>query len=609
MLYYQEQTENNEKSINRTVMNLKPQFIPMSRAEMDRIGWKELDILLVTGDAYVDHPAFGMALIGRLLLDQGWRVGIIAQPDWKDPDSVKTMGRPRIACGITAGNMDSMVCIYTVGRRLRSDDMYSPGGKTGLKPPMASVVYTQLCKQAFPGIPTVLGGMEASMRRVAHYDYWQDKMRPSLLVESKADILVYGMGERSTPEVFRRIERGEDLSGIPGTARYLGGKASAELKIDDSFVMLPSFDEIKTDKDAIMRETVTVEYEMNPWSGRKLLQETNGRYVLVEPPQPPLTTEELDYVSELPYAWLPHPSYKENIPAYMTVRDSIQAVRGCPGGCAFCGLVAHQGRHVVSRSEESIMRSLVRLKQQKFFRGTVSDVGGAAGNIYGNSVKDRAICAKCRRSSCMFPNPCPNYQADGQALIHLLRRMRHEPGVKHIFINSGIRLDLALMQPELTEEIIHHHVSGHMKVAPEHLHPRVLALMRKGKSGELEQFMKIFERVSRECGKEQYLIPLFISNFPGCTAKEMKVVDDFLASHHWSPQQAQDYIPLPLTMGAAMYCSGKTASGEVIEVNRGLKERRTQLTMLKHRRDGHFRPQDKNPNRFRNGKGKGFPKR
>lgn len=598
-------------------MNLKPQFIPMSREEMDQLGWQELDILLVTGDAYVDHPAFGMALIGRLLLDHGWRVGIIAQPDWKNPDSVKVMGRPRIACGITAGNMDSMVCIYTVGRRLRSDDMYSPGGKTGLKPPMASVVYTQLCKGAFPGIPTVLGGMEASMRRVAHYDYWQDKMRPSLLVESKADILTYGMGERSTPEIFRRIEHGEDLSGIPGTARYLGGKASAELKIDDSFVMLPSFDEIKSDKDAIMRETVAIEHEMNPWCGRRLLQETNGRYVLVEPPQKPLTTEELDQVSELPYAWLPHPSYKEPIPAYMTVRDSIQAVRGCPGGCAFCGLVAHQGRHVVSRSEESIMRSLARLKNQKFFRGTVSDVGGAAGNIYGNSVKDRAICAKCRRSSCMFPNPCPNYQADGRALIHLLRRMRNEPGVKHIFINSGIRLDLALMQPELTEEIIRHHVSGHMKVAPEHLHPRVLALMRKGKSGELEEFMKIFERVSRECGKEQYLIPLFISNFPGCTAKEMKVVDDFLASHHWSPQQAQDYIPLPLTMGAAMYYSGKTASGETIEVNRGLKERRTQLTMLKHRRDGgkgrpdrgRFDPQKRGNPHFHPQGGKKYPKR
>ena len=595
-------------------MNLKPQFMPMCRAEMERLGWEELDILLVTGDAYVDHPAFGMALIGRLLLDEGWRVGIIAQPDWKNPDSVKAMGRPRIACGITAGNMDSMVCIYTVGRRLRSDDMYSPGGRTGLKPPMASVVYTQLCKGAFPGIPTVLGGMEASMRRVAHYDYWQDKMRPSLLVESKADILVYGMGERSTPEVFHRIERGEDLSGIPGTARYLGGKASAELKIDDSYVMLPSFDEIKNDKDAIMRETVAVEYEMNPWCGRRLLQETNGRYVLVEPPQKPLTTEELDRVSELPYAWLPHPSYKEPVPAYMTVRDSIQAVRGCPGGCAFCGLVAHQGRHVVSRSEESIMRSLAKLKSQHFFRGTVSDVGGAAGNIYGNSVKDRTLCSKCRRSSCMFPNPCPNYKADGQALIHLLRRMRSEPGVKHVFINSGIRLDLALMQPELTAEIIRHHVSGHMKVAPEHLHPRVLALMRNGKSGELEEFMKIFERVSRECGKEQYLIPLFISNFPGCTAREMKVVDDFLASHHWSPQQAQDYIPLPLTMGAAMYCSGKTASGEAIEVNRGLRERRTQLTMLKHRRDrgnagpGHFHPNGRSKP-FLPKNGKKFPPR
>ena len=566
-------------------MNLTPKFIPMSREEMREAGWDELDILLVTGDAYVDHPSFGMALIGRLLLSRGWRVGIIAQPDWKDPESVKIMGTPRIGCAVTAGNMDSMICIYTAGRRLRSDDMYSPGGKTGLKPPMATVVYTQMCKRAFPGKPVVLGGMEGSMRRAAHYDYWQDKMRPSILVESKADILVYGMGERSTPEIFRRLEHGEDLGGIPGTARYLGGKASAELVMDDSFVLLPSFEEIRTDKEAILRETITIEHEMNPWCGKRLLQETNGRYVLVEPPQKPLTTEELDQVNEFPYAYAPHPSYKEMIPAYLTVRDSIPAVRGCPGGCAFCGLVAHQGRHVVSRSEESILRTLRRIVKLPFFRGTISDVGGAAGNIYGNSVKDRALCAKCRRSSCMFPSVCPNYQADGQALIRLLRKMRREEGVKHIFINSGIRLDLALIQRELTEEIIRHHVSGHMKVAPEHLHPRVLSLMRKGKSDELPKFMKIFEETSRKCGKEQYLIPLFISNFPGCTESEMKVVDDFLASHHWSPQQAQDYIPLPLTMGAAMYCSGKTAEGEVIQVNRGLKERRTQLSMLKRRRD------------------------
>lgn len=566
-------------------MNLSPKFIPMSRKEMEQLGWKELDILLVTGDAYVDHPSFAMALIGRLLLAEGWRVGIIAQPDWKNPDSVKVMGRPRLACAICAGNMDSMVCIYTAGRRLRSSDMYSPGGRPGLRPPMASVVYTQLCKGAFPGIPTVLGGMEVSMRRVAHYDYWQDKMRPSVLAESKADILLYGMGEHSTPEVFHRLERGEDLAGIPGTARYLGGKASAELRIDDSFALLPSFDEIKNDKDAIMREMVIVEREMNPWSGKKLLQETNGRYVLVEPPVKPLTTAELDRVNEFPYAWAPHPSYREPIPAFAAVRDSIQVVRGCPGGCAFCGLVTHQGRQVTSRSVESVMRSLELLKKQKFFRGTISDVGGAAGNIFGNSVKDPSLCRKCHRSSCLFPAHCPNYQPDDRMLIQLLRRLRHDPAVKHVFISSGIRLDLMLRQPDLAAEIIRYHVSGQMKVAPEHLHPRVLALMRKGKSGELEAFMKLFERISRECGKKQYLVPLFISNFPGCTAQEMKVVDDFLAEHHWSPQQAQDYIPLPMTMGAAMYCSGKTASGEVIEVNRGLKERRTQRTMLKHRRD------------------------
>ncbi len=567
-------------------MKYEPEFIPMSRAEMDRLGWKELDILLVTGDAYVDHPSFAMALIGRLLLAEGWRVGIVAQPDWKNPDSLKVMGRPRLACAISAGNMDSMLCIYTVGRRFRREDIYSPGGRTGLKPPMASVVYTQLCKAAFPGIPTVLGGMEASMRRVAHYDYWQDKVRPGVLVDSKADILIYGQGELSTPEVFHRIERGEPLDGIPGTVRFLTGKASAEFSIDDSCVLLPSFEEMKSDKDAMMREMIILEREMNAWCGKRLLQDYSGRYLLVEPPQPPMSSAEFDRVCEFPYAWRPHPSYKERIPAFETVRDSIPAVRGCPGGCAFCGLVSHQGRHVISRSQESILRSVERLKKQKFFRGTISDVGGPAGNSYGHHPANPELCKKCRRSSCMFPNHCPNYVADEQPLIRLLRRLRREEGVKHVFINSGIRLDLALMQPELTAEIIRHHVSGHMKVAPEHLHRRVLALMRKGRPEELEEFMRIFERVSRECGKEQYLIPLFISNFPGCTEEEMKVVDDFLASHNWSLEQAQDYIPLPLTMGAAMYYSGKTPDGEVIEVNRGLRERRTQLAMLKHRRDG-----------------------
>ena len=592
-------------------MKYEPEFIPMSRAEMDKLGWDQLDILLVSGDAYVDLPSFAAPLIGRLLLDQGWKVGLICQPDWKDPSSIAVMGRPRIGCGVAAGNMDSMVCLYTVGRRLRKDDMYSPGGVPGKRPPMASVVYTQMCKKAFPGCPVVMGGMEASMRRIAHYDYWQDKMRPGLLVDSKAEILIYGMGERATVEVFRRLEKGEALDGIPGTVRFLGAKASAALKIDDSFVMLPDYQEMLSDKRALMRETVILEREMNPYCGRKLLQKYNDRYLLVEPPMPFITTEEFDHVCELPFSGKQHPSYKETIPAYLTVRDSIPAVRGCPGGCAFCGLVAHQGRHIISRSPESILRSVEKLTKQKFFHGTISDIGGAAGNIYGHTYKDPKLCAVCRRSSCMFPEPCRNYVADGKKLIDLLRRVRKVPGVRNVFINSGIRLDLALMQEDLTKEIVLHHVSGHMKVAPEHLHPRVLALMRKGKSGELEAFMKIFDRINRENGKKQYLIPLFISNFPGCTAKEMKVVDDFLASHNWSPQQAQDYIPLPLTMGAAMYYSGETADGTPIEVHRGLAERRTQLKMLK--RDRTFRPKGEHGGPgFREhrgeGKGKFFPR-
>ena len=569
-------------------MKYEPENIPMSREEMLLLGWDELDILFISGDACVDLPSFAAPLLCRLLMDQGWKVGLICQPDWKDPESITKMGRPRLGCAVSAGNMDSMVCLYTVGRRLRKDDMYSPGGVPGKRPPMASVVYTQMCKKAFPGSPVVTGGMEASMRRIAHYDYWQDKMRPGVLVDSKADILVYGMGERAIVEIFRRLEKGESLDGIRGTVRFLGAKASAALQIDDSYVVLPDYNEMLSDKRALMRETVILEREMNPHCGRKLLQKYNDRYLLVEPPMPPITTEEFDHVCELPFSGKPHPSYKEPIPAYLTVRESIPAVRGCPGGCAFCGLVAHQGRHIISRSPESILRSVKKLINQKFFHGTITDIGGAAGNIYGHTYKDPQMCAKCRRSSCMFPEPCKNYVADGKKLIELLRKVRSCPGVKNVFINSGIRLDLALMQEDLTREIVLNHVSGHMKVAPEHLHPRVLALMRKGKSGELEKFMKIFEKINQEHGKKQYLIPLFISNFPGCTASEMKVVDDFLASHNWSPQQAQDYIPLPLTMGAAMYYCGETSDGTPIEVNRGLAERRTQLKMLK--KDRTIRP-------------------
>jgi uncharacterized radical SAM protein YgiQ len=495
---------------------------------------------------------------------------------------LKVMGTPKVGIGVTSGNMDSMVNIYTAGRRMRRDDMFSENGLTGNRPAHALVVYAQLARQAFPGKPVLTGGLEASLRRVAHYDYWQDKIRPSMMLDTKCDIMVYGMGERPTPEAFFRMRDGLPLDGIRGTVRLLGKKAALEFDAS-GYVELPSYEEILQNKDALMTETKLVEANMNYYSASGLIQRYGDRLLVIEPPAEPLNSDELDAVHELPYARKPHPKYKGRIPAFDAIADSIQAVRGCPGGCAFCGLVAHQGRTVMSRSEKSIVKEADMISSRPEFKGTISDVGGAAGNIFGSSY-DTEKCRKCRRVSCLFPKPCPSYKCDGQALVHLLRTLRKMPKIRHLYINSGIRLDLCLRQKELLYELIAHHVSGHMKVAPEHLHPQVMKLMRKGTPEEFYQFMREFERISKECNLEQYLIPLFISNFPGCTSKEMKTVDDFLNKHHWSLQQVQDYIPLPMTMGCAMYYTGKAPDGTPIEVNRGLAERREQINVLKKRR-------------------------
>lgn len=561
-------------------------FLPMSRAEMERCGWDALDVLLITGDAYVDHPSFGIALIGRILLSMGFRTGIIAQPDWNDPAALTIMGAPAIAIGVTSGNLDSMVNIYTAGRRKRHDDAYSEDGETGKRPPHALAVYSQLARRAFPGVPVVLGGLEASMRRATHYDYWQDKLRPSMLVDTKADILIYGMGERPVREVFGRLRDHRDLEGIPGTARLLGKKAAESFARPENFLELPSHEEHLARREALMDSTRLVELASNQWAGIGLTQQIGDRLLVIEPPQPPLTPEELDAVHELNFSGAPHPRYKGRIPAFETIRDSIPAVRGCPGGCAFCGLVAHQGRGVTSRSENSILHDIQRLTARKDFKGTVSDIGGAAGNIYGSEVVDPEKCRRCRRSSCLFPLPCVNYRCDGKRLLALLKAARAVPGVRHLYINSGMRLDLAIRQQELFQEIIRNHVSGHMKVAPEHLNPEVLKLMRKNPAEDFYEFKRRFETVSETAGKKQYLIPLFISNFPGCTEKEMKTVDDYLNANHWSPQQVQDYIPLPMTMGGAMYYTGLAPDGHPIPVRRGLAERRDQIQMLKKKRPG-----------------------
>ncbi|OGV31945.1 MAG: YgiQ family radical SAM protein [Lentisphaerae bacterium GWF2_45_14] len=561
-----------------------PDFLPMSREEMKKLGWDSLDVLLITGDAYVDHPSFGAALIGRFLLSKGWKTGIIAQPDWKNPESLQKMGTPRLACAVTSGNMDSMVNMYTAGRRLRKEDMYSPGARTGLRPPHAVSVYSQLARSAFPGTPVIAGGLEASLRRVAHYDYWQDKIRPSALVDSKADILVYGMGEKATETIMERLSRGESLEKIRGTAVFLGGKASKVFVPGTDYVSLPSYEELLSNPDALMESTLTVEREINPHCGKGLLQIYGERLLLIEPPAEPLSVVEMDDVYALPFSRKPHPSYKEKIPAFDAVKDSICAVRGCPGGCSFCGLVSHQGKFISSRSCSSILKEVSNLASLKDFKGIISDIGGAAGNIYASGPRDPAKCRTCKKTSCLFPSICPNFNAAEAPLSELLREALKVPGVRKIFINSGIRLDLACRQKNLMKQIVREHVSGHMKVAPEHLHPEVLRLMRKNPAEDFYKFMEFFEEESRKAGKEQYLIPLFISNFPGCTTSEMKVVDDFLNRNNWSPQQVQDYIPLPMTMAAAMYYTGKSFDGTPIVVNRGLAERREQIKVLKKKR-------------------------
>jgi len=557
------------------------QFLPMTRAEMKARGWDELDVLIVTGDAYVDHPSFGAAVIGRVLEADGWRVGIIAQPDWTKPESLTVLGRPRLFCGITAGNLDSMLSHYTAARRKRKEDSYTPGGVAGKRPNLAGMVYTQLAKKAFPGMTTVLGGIEASLRRTAHYDYWQDKLRPSILQDSKADLLVYGMGERAIREVARRIESQKPLDGIPGTARLLGGKESAERDFADC-VRLPSFEACQADKQAVLELTRLTEREQNPFSGKPLVQFHGARAVLIERPAAPLSAAEMDRVYELPYMRLPHPSYKEPIPAFTMIKESVTVVRGCGGGCAFCGLGLHQGRFLTSRSEESVVREVKTLAAMPSFSGTITDLGGPTANLYGCVNGVCPACKVCRRASCLYPKICPNLELDAGSAIHLMKRVRELARVKHVFIQSGIRMEVALRNPHYIRELAKHHVSGHLKVAPEHMHPNVLKKMRKPGPETFCEFQKAFEAESRAAGKKQYLVPYFISNFPGSTEAEMKAVEKFVREEEWKLQQVQDFIPLPMTPAAAVYYTGLDyETGEPVPVIRGLAERRTQMKQLR----------------------------
>jgi uncharacterized radical SAM protein YgiQ len=553
----------------------------MSRAEMETLGWNELDVLIITGDAYVDHPSFGAAMIGRVLEAEGCRVGIIAQPDWKNLESIKSLGTPKLFVGVTAGNLDSMLSNYTAARHKRKEDVYSAGGEPGRRPNHAAIVYSQMCRQAFPGVPVVLGGMEASMRRVAHYDYWEDKLRPSILADAKADVLVYGMGEVAVREITRRLRVGQrDFNGIRGTALFLGAKATAAADLSDC-LRLPSWEEIQADKRLLLRLTKVVEAQQTPFSGKRLVQMHGKRALLQEPPAFPVDGPDLDALYELPFQRLAHPSYPAPVPGFATIQDSIIVSRGCAGGCTFCGLGFHQGKFLSSRSVDSVLKEIRKLTGTGAFHGTVSDLGGPTANLYAAKNGHVEACKTCHRPSCLWPSICPHFEVNEQQQLDLLRGARRQPGVKHVFVQSGIRMDVALRTPEYFKELVQHHVSGHMKVAPEHLHPEVLRRMRKP-AGDFAAFMEKFFEESRAAGKEQYLVPYFISSFPGCTEKEMGAVESFLKQQNWNLQQVQDFIPLPMTGSAAMYVTGLDINTEQpIPVVRNAGDRERQKRMLR----------------------------
>ncbi|HEU5071105.1 MAG TPA: YgiQ family radical SAM protein [Verrucomicrobiae bacterium] len=556
-----------------------PQFLPISRADMDARGWEQLDVLLITGDAYIDHPSFGAAVIGRVLEADGFRVGIIAQPDWRNAEALKVMGRPRLFCGVTAGNLDSMVSNYTAARHKRREDAYSEEGRIGQRPNHAAVVYAQLARRAFPGLPIVLGGVEASLRRVAHYDYWSDGFKPSILLDAKADLLVFGMGENAAREIAQRLNAGRDLAGIRGTARLLGAKATAALDFS-KLLELPSYDALLQDKNLITPITKIVEREQSPFNGRVLVQRHGDRAVVIESPAFPLKGPEMDALYDLPFARRPHPIYQKPIPAFTMIKDSVTVVRGCPAGCTFCGIGVHQGKFLTSRSQESILKEVRQMSESPDFRGTISDLGGPTANLYGceNDVED--ACKVCRRPSCLHPTICSKFHVESDPAIQLMRAARQAEGVKHVHIQSGIRMDVAFRTPEYLKELIHHHVSGHLKVAPEHLHPDVLKRMRKP-AVPFERFQELFREESKAAGKEQYLVPYFISSFPGCGDQEMGVVEKFLKKSNWNLQQVQDFIPLPLMPATAMYVTGLDYdTGKPITVARNAGERYRQRQAL-----------------------------
>ncbi len=619
--------------------------LPMTREEMDDLGWDSCDVILVTGDDYVDHPSFGMALIGRLLEAQGFRVGIISQPDWRSAEDFRRLGQPNLFFGITAGNMDSMINRYTADRKIRSDDAYTAGAEGGKRPDHSVVVYAQRAREAYKNVPIVIGGIEASLRRIAHYDYWSDKVKHSILLDSKADLLVYGNGERQVVEIAHRLAAREDIRDLtdirgtgfirktlpegwteidstevdtPGRIETIKNpydenpagnsgddnaadtvvqfqphlKKSRLAKIDraTSFIRLPSYEQVVKDKVYYAHASRILHLETNPGNARALVQRHGKRDIWLNPPPLPLSTKEMDRLYELPYTRLPHTVYGDKkIPAYEMIRFSIAIMRGCFGGCTFCSITEHEGRIIQNRSEDSIIREIETIRDSvPGFTGIISDLGGPTANMYRLACKSREIEAACRKLSCVYPGICQNLNTDHSSLVSLYRRARKLPGIKKVLIGSGVRYDLAVESPEYVEELVAHHVGGYLKIAPEHTEENTLSKMMKPGIGTYDRFKAMFEAASKKAGKEQYLIPYFIAAHPGCTDEDMMNLAIWLKQNGFRADQVQTFLPSPMATASAMYHTGINtlkrvgANSERVTVAKNLKVRRLHKAFLRY---------------------------
>lgn len=557
-------------------------YLPTTKKELEIRGWDEVDVILFSGDAYIDHPSFGAAVIGRTLEAAGYRVAIVPQPDWRgDHRDFTKLGRPRLFFAVTAGSMDSMVNHYTAAKRLRSDDAYTPEGRAGMRPDRCTITYTRIIKQHFPDVPVVIGGIEASMRRLTHYDYWEDRLMPSILVDSGADILQYGMGERSIVAIanfFANLpgRRGLDAGrtrvyDIPQIAYLTRTPAEGE-----GVIRLHSHEQALQDKRCHAENFKYIEIESNKIHQQTLVQQVGEQFVVVNPSYLPMTTEELDAVYDLPYQYLPHPKYKDkHIPAYEMIRWSVCMHRGCFGGCSFCTISAHQGKQITSRSKESIMRQIRILSTLPEYHGIISDLGGPSANMYGMQGKDKSLCERCARPSCLQPAICKNLNQDFGPVLDIMRSVDQLPYVKHAYVGSGIRYDL--MSEEYGRQLITRHVSGRLKVAPEHTSAPVLRLMRKPSWDEYMRFRDFFLRVNEEAGMHQQLIPYFISSHPGCTLRNMADLSEWTKRMHYHPEQVQDFTPTPMTLSTTMFYTGiNPYTGEEVFVAKSQQDKQKQ---------------------------------